>query len=933
MGKSHATTKEEVLLQTRLKGLKSEISQYEDIIEDVKRWRTDKSQMEAELETLREKVVKHGEAADIVAQKEAILSTANEEKTRVDAEKADLEKEIASKRTEIEPLKVLLGDYKNAEKIVEAGRAKAKEIEDEKEKQWAKMIEDAENEAKDTVAGAKADAERIKGEAKKALADARAEAENIKSAAQTLAQKTIALATEEKNKLLADKDTILRDAREAADIITSEAQAKVQQYYDCKEAEGQVRKNQIVTAAEKERDAILATAKADAESIAESVKKAADKYSEMKRAEADSDYKSYHTTAEADAEQILNTAKQRAATILKEADSTKTAAQSEAQSIRDAALRAAEKVKADAFSSTQTQRDAIQKKMDELALQEQDLEDKLKKAARAEEILKRREQNLDAEVAELVESKCDKNENDYNTLKEWIKNLDKKNKDLNKKLEDRGICKLTDADTNELLRLRELIKTFSQKGVTEDTIDEFVSVGEDLKKARETNQKLKEELRNAKQALLEARDTSEELSSEKDMNKYYKDVVKSLTDEAAKSKKVTREEMVAPIKLVPGFMASKSLSDDSDIANENEWLEHIYDKIGSKSEHSDLKFSRRQIYAYHTAQKIRDMSPLVVLAGVSGTGKSELPKNYAIHGGMNFLAIPVKPDWDSPASLFGYYNSIERRFEATELVQSLYQMGKDDQYKKQMMMVLLDEMNLAHPEQYFADMLSKLETCRGLTQCAQYDIVLGGGEHPEHLDIGSNILWTGTMNEDETTKGLSDKVIDRSTLIAFPRPTTLYNRENKREIKQEFILSRKKWDEWCKSENNTDEVRKQLENYRIVVQRLNENMSAMGRNLGHRVWQSMFQYICHHPDVIYAKNQDELAVAMKKAFCDSIAFKVMPKLRGVEVRGQNEEKFEQIRNILATNAEELVPDYNHARELTTELFQWCSADFMNKDDE
>ena len=72
---------------------------------------------------------------------------------------------------------------------------------------------------------------------------------------------------------------------------------------------------------------------------------------------------------------------------------------------------------------------------------------------------------------------------------------------------------------------------------------------------------------------------------------------------------------------------------------------------------------------------------------------------------------------------------------------------------------------------------------------------------------------------------------------------------------------------------------------------------------------------------------------MKKAFCDSIAFKVMPKLRGVEVRGQNEEKFEQIGNILATNAEELIPDYNHARELTTELFQWCSADFMNKDDE
>lgn len=931
--KQHAANKEEVLLRARLDALKSEIAQYEDIMEDVKRWRSDKTQMESELETLRQKVDQYGDAADIVAQKESILSEAAEEKAKADEEKSKLEEEIASKQAELEPLKALLGDYKSAEEIVEAGRAKAKEIEDEKEKQWTKTIDDAEKEAKDTVAGARTEAERIKGEAEKALTDANAEAEAIKSAAKTSAQETIASATEEKNKLLADRDTILQDARDAAGIITSEAQAKVQQYYDCKEAEGQARKNQIISSAEEERDTILATAKADAESIAESIKKAADKYSEMKRAEADSDYDSNHATAEADASKILSTAKQRAAVLLQEADNEKTSAQNEAQAIRDAAVKEAEKVKEDAFESIQAERDAIQKKMDELALQEQDLEDKLKKVARAEETLKRREKNLDAEVAELVEAQCDKNESRFQTLQGVVRMLRGENERLNKENEDKNKWKVLAADTNELLQLRELVKEFRQKGVTEDTIDEFVSAGEDLKKALETIQTLKEDLRKANRALLEARDNSDELSSEKDMNKYYKDVVRSLTDEAAKNKKVTREEMVAPIKLTPGFMASKSLPDDEDIANESEWLDHIYDKIGSKSEHSDLKFSRRQIYAYHTAQKIRDMSPLVVLAGVSGTGKSELPKNYAIHGGMNFLSIPVKPDWDSPASLFGYYNSIERRFEATELVQALYQMSNDDQYKKQMMMVLLDEMNLAHPEQYFADMLSKLETSRGLTQCAQYDIVLGGGEHPEHLDIGSNILWTGTMNEDETTKGLSDKVIDRSTLITFPRPTILYNRENKREIKQEFILSREKWDSWCKATNNTDEVRKQLEKYREVVQQLNENMSAMGRNLGHRVWQSMSQYICHHPDVIYAKNPDELDVAMKKAFCDSIAFKVMPKLRGVEVRGQNEEKFEQIGNILATKAEELIPDYNHARELTTELFQWCSADFMNKDDE
>ena len=259
--KQHAANKEEVLLRARLNALKSEIAQYEDIMEDVKRWRSDKTQMESELETLRQKVDQYGDAADIVAQKEAILSEAAEGKAKADEEKSKLEEEIASKQAELEPLKALLGDYKSAEEIVEAGRAKAQEIEDEKEKQWAKTIDDAEKEAKDTVAGARTEAERIKGEAEKALTDANAEAEANKTAAKTSAQEIIASATEEKNKLLADRDTILQDARDAAGIITSEAQAKVQQYYDCKEAEGQARKNQIISSAEEERDTILATAK------------------------------------------------------------------------------------------------------------------------------------------------------------------------------------------------------------------------------------------------------------------------------------------------------------------------------------------------------------------------------------------------------------------------------------------------------------------------------------------------------------------------------------------------------------------------------------------------------------------------------------------------------------------------------------------------
>ncbi len=62
------------------------------------------------------------------------------------------------------------------------------------------------------------------------------------------------------------------------------------------------------------------------------------------------------------------------------------------------------------------------------------------------------------------------------------------------------------------------------------------------------------------------------------------------------------------------------------------------------------------------------MSPLTVLSGVSGTGKSELPKLYSYFGGFNFLAEAVQPTWDSPSSMIGYYNTIDRKFDSTKYI-------------------------------------------------------------------------------------------------------------------------------------------------------------------------------------------------------------------------------------------------------------------------
>ena len=134
-----------------------------------------------------------------------------------------------------------------------------------------------------------------------------------------------------------------------------------------------------------------------------------------------------------------------------------------------------------------------------------------------------------------------------------------------------------------------------------------------------------------------------------------------------------------------------------------------------------LIFPNRILNAFHTSLKIADISALAVMAGISGTGKSELPRRYAEALGMHFLLMAVQPRWDSPQDMFGFYNYIEQRYKATELAQTLVRMDKWNhpdkaQYADRMLLVLLDEMNLARVEYYFSEFLSKLEIRKSSTR-------------------------------------------------------------------------------------------------------------------------------------------------------------------------------------------------------------------------
>ena len=401
-----------------------------------------------------------------------------------------------------------------------------------------------------------------------------------------------------------------------------------------------------------------------------------------------------------------------------------------------------------------------------------------------------------------------------------------------------------------------------------------------------------------------------------------------------------REEIEMPYILRANARPAETAPD----VNELEWLNGIHQAC----EDYGLHFNKRLLTAFHTSLKTAEWAPLTVLAGVSGTGKSELPRLYSHFGGLYFAPVSVQPNWDSQESMLGFFNSIDNRFDAQPVLNFLAQTQKDwepeaDGYpglRDAMSLVLLDEMNLAHPELYFAEFLSKLELRRGTRQnLSQLDVKIGSGMKPYKLPLGRNVLWVGTMNQDETTKSLSDKVLDRSIVMNFPRPTELKRRQVLRPLDERnrgAILSNRTWGSWCQMKSTfTDE---EIRPYKKFVEEMNASLGVAGRAIGHLVWQSVEYYMSNYPEVLAATDRAAKAEAMHIAFEDQLVQKVMPKLRGIDTRGKSKtECLDRIREQLITGADgegfDLIEDFDQACELGYGQFIWSSANYLKEDDD
>lgn len=166
------------------------------------------------------------------------------------------------------------------------------------------------------------------------------------------------------------------------------------------------------------------------------------------------------------------------------------------------------------------------------------------------------------------------------------------------------------------------------------------------------------------------------------------------------------------------------------------------------------------------------MSQLHVFQGISGTGKTSLAKAFARAVGGECTDIAVQAGWRDRADLLGHYNAFEKRFYEKDCLQALYK-AQTPAFSDRINIVLLDEMNLSRPEQYFADFLSALEKESGdrrvpLMESAPTNApkLLRDGRE---IIVPDNVWFIGTANQDETTNELADKTHDRAFVMELPR--------------------------------------------------------------------------------------------------------------------------------------------------------------------
>ena len=283
-------------------------------------------------------------------------------------------------------------------------------------------------------------------------------------------------------------------------------------------------------------------------------------------------------------------------------------------------------------------------------------------------------------------------------------------------------------------------------------------------------------------------------------------------------------------------------------------MSDLWDAMSRRAGEANLRFERSLLEALHLGLWADEQRHFAVLSGLSGTGKTQIALRYAMaltgaesDTGGPVEVIAVHPGWHDPGPLLGYVNPLTGGYARTEFLNFLLEAAtKPDETH----VLILDEMNLSHPEQYFAPILSAMEISDG-------EIPLHRGD-PDELGVPTgvaypkNLVLIGTVNMDETTMGISDKVLDRAFTLEF------------------WDIEPEEWPGWESCGLDGSEERK----VRGLLAALTKTLSPARRHFGWRVISEVVGFL-------EGRSRDAGIEIGPDAALDQVIYaKVLPKLRG-----------------------------------------------------
>ena len=231
------------------------------------------------------------------------------------------------------------------------------------------------------------------------------------------------------------------------------------------------------------------------------------------------------------------------------------------------------------------------------------------------------------------------------------------------------------------------------------------------------------------------------------------------------------------------------------------------------------------------------VTKLMILQGMSGTGKTSLAYAFGQYIENDSVVVPVQPMWKERSDIIGYFNEFTKKFNETNLLRKMYEAG----YKKEMYITILDEVNISRIEYYFAEFLSLLELPD--EEKRYLDVVSDVWESdPAELKEGKiklppNMWFVGTANNDDSTFAISDKVYDRAMVLNLEKKSNAFEAP---ETDSEKIS----YERWCEliteAKGRYSLSSKQAENIKKFDEYLIEKFRI---SFGNRIMKQIYEYV------------------------------------------------------------------------------------------